>query len=63
MFSNDSPEVCGARTAALPRLCQFQLNRENGFAPGPCRAEVFQQGPGHGRSVGKASDLGQDRER
>lgn len=40
MFSNDSPEVRRARTAALSRLRQFQLNQENSFARSPRRAGV-----------------------
>lgn len=44
-FSNDSPEVCGARSAALPRLCHFQLNWEQ-LHTQPTHSRGFPAGPG-----------------
>lgn len=43
--------------------CATSSWTENSFTPRPCRADVFQQGLGGSCDVGKASDLGQDRER
>lgn len=64
-FSNHSPEVCGARSAALPRLCHFQLNweqlhtqplhsRRSGAGPG--RPQCWNSprlGPGQGKVSGR----------
>lgn len=50
MFSNDSPEVCRVRITALPRLCQFQLNRGNSSAP----AYATQRFPSRAREMGGA---------
>lgn len=44
-FSNNSPEVCGARSAALPRLCHLQLNWEQLHTP-PMQSRRFPAGPG-----------------
>lgn len=61
-FSNNSPEVCGARSAALPCLCHFQLNWEQ-LHTQPTQSRRFPAGPGGGCSAGKVSALGRDRER
>lgn len=64
-FSNNSPEVCGARSAALPRLCHFQLNweqlhtqprhsRRSGAGPGRPRGwNSPRLGPGQGKVSGR----------